>query len=296
MTTPTTTLTCQRSSYQILKASGKDIRTYLQSQITQDVGLLTPKHPIYTAILSPQGKIIADMHIIDIGDELVLIASHDYAEALVERLRRFSMGHDIRLGMVDALSLLSIQGEHALEVAESIQQNIQASMPMSEAASQGLWLVLEKKSMPQALVDMAHLDAVQVCSDDTMEQASIAHGFPRFGRDWDASVHPMNANLVEMNGVSFDKGCYVGQEVTSRMHWRGGIKKKLYHVRIDGGLPQTPCAIQTSVKIGILSSAALDADGQVWGIAHLPIETVTGNAPLSLENSTQVHVIKACHA
>jgi len=296
MIKPSHTLACHRSSYRVLKASGRDIRTYLQSQITQDIQLLSPEHPIYTAVLTPQGKIVADMHIIDMGDELILITARDYAVALVERLRQFSLGHDIRLGIVESLALLSMQGEQAFALPHTLETYIQASMPMPEAAIEGLWLVVEASNMNQIMASLDTLDAVQRCSDADMDAASIVYGRPCLGRDWDASIHPMNANLVEMKGVSFDKGCYVGQEVTSRMHWRGGIKKKLYHVRIKGDVPQTPIPIQSSVKIGTLSSAALDNDAQAWGIAHLPIETVTSNAPLTLENGTQIYVIEGCHA
>jgi len=289
-------LICQRSRYQVLKASGSDIRPYLQSQITQDMQRLTPKHPIYTAVLTPQGKMVADMYILDIGKELMLIAPQAYAEALVERLRRFSMGHDIRLGIVDSLAILSIQTPQTFAIPENIQTSIQASMPMPEASDDGLWLVVEKGAIPQILAKLSSLDAFQICEDNEMDDACIVHGTPCFGRDWDASTHPLNANLVEMNGVSFDKGCYVGQEVTSRMHWRGGVKKKLYHVRIQGDLPQTPCNIQTTIAIGTLASAAKNKDGESYGIAHLPIESVEHHQSLSLENGTPIQVLKVCHA
>jgi len=296
MMTSSFSLVCPRRRYQVLKASGHDIRPYLQTQITQDIQTLTPEHPIYTAVLTPQGKMVADMHIIDMDDELILISSRNDAVRLVERLRQFSLGHNIRLGMVESLSLLSIQSEQDFTLPHNIEPYIQARMPMPEAAVKGLWLVIEEKDMEQVLTCLSSLDAVHICHDSEMDAASIVYGRPCFGRDWDASIHPMNANLLEMKGVSFDKGCYVGQEVTSRMHWRGGVKKKLYHVRIKGDMPSTPIAIQSNVNIGVLNSAAQDDAGQVWGIAHLPIESVRKNSTLSLENGTPIEILEACHA
>jgi len=285
------TLACQRHAYTILKASGDDIRPYLQSQITQDIKKLTPQSPIYCTVLSPQGKIVSDMHIIDTGHELILIAPTSHALMLVERLRRFALGHAIRLGIVDTLALLSIQGEQSQQIQATIQQPVEASINMPEAAEQGVWLIMQTTDIQDALNG---IDAS--CSEETMENACIIRGTPRFGRDWDTSIHPMNANLIEMGGVSFEKGCYVGQEVTSRMQWRGGVKKKLYHVQLSG-LPTTlPCPIQTTVTIGSLSSAATDSQGQTWGIAHLPIEVVEKQAPLSLQTGEIIHVIEACHA
>ncbi|MDQ6967493.1 MAG: folate-binding protein, partial [Mariprofundaceae bacterium] len=214
------TLCCQRASLAVLKASGKNIRAYLQGQITQDINLLTPTHSIYTAVLTPQGKTIADMHIIDKGHELIMITAVSHATALVERLRRFALGHDIRLGNVESLGVLSIQGNHSEHITQQITQPIEAMIPMHEAANQGFWLVMTHDDMQHALYNIPN-----TCDEKEMEKATIIYGTPRFGRDWDISTHPLNANLIEMDGVNFDKGCYVGQEVTSRMHWRGGIKK-----------------------------------------------------------------------
>ncbi|MBN4082503.1 folate-binding protein YgfZ, partial [Mariprofundus ferrooxydans] len=272
-------------------ASGEDIRGYLQGQITQDINLLTATNPIYTAVLTPQGKMIADMHIIDIGNELIMVTQASYAAALVERLHRFALGHDIRLGQVAALGVLSIQGKDTKQIIQNIKHPIEASMKMHEAANQGMWLIMNHSDIHK---ELEHISGA--CSEEEFEKASIIHGRPRFGRDWDASIHPLNANFIEMNGVNFDKGCYVGQEVTSRMHWRKGIKKKLYRVQIQGALPKTPCPIQSTHKIGMLTSAATNACKEHFGIAHLPIESVENNTPLSLENGDKVTVLKACHA
>jgi len=285
------TLCCHRASFVVLKASGEGIRDYLQGQITQDINLLTPTSPIYTAVLTPQGKMIADMHIIDAGNELIMITTATHAITLVERLRRFALGHDIRLGCVESLGVLSIQGEDAKQIVQEITQPIEASLPMSEAANQGAWLVMKCTDIEQALSHMS-----DACNEDELEKAAIIYGTPRFGRDWDASTHPLNANLIEMNGVNFDKGCYVGQEVTSRMHWRNSIKKKLYKVQIPGSLPAIPCPIQSNTKVGMLTSAATNTFNEIFGIAHLPIETVENHTPLYLENGDVIVVIKACHA
>jgi len=285
------TLCCHRTSLSVLKASGKNIRTYLQSQITQDIKLLTPETPIYTAILSPQGKIVSDMHILEVDDALIMLTHSSYAIALVERLRRFALGHDIRLGCVDSLAVLSIQGKHTNNIIERITQPIAASMHIAEAAEHGTWLVIKQSDLQKELLKID-----DVCTDMDMDKAAILYGTPRFGRDWDASIHPLNANLIEMNGVSFDKGCYVGQEVTSRMHWRGGIKKKLYHVQIHGELPATPCPILSNHKIGNLTAAASNHQHEHFGIAHLPIEIVDNNNPLRLENTATLSVLEPCHA
>jgi folate-binding protein YgfZ len=129
--------------------------------------------------------------------------------------------------------------------------------------------------------------------ESEVEQGRILQGTPLLGVDWDTKLHPLNANLVERDGVSFDKGCYVGQEVTSRMQWRGGIKKKLYRVQLQKNV-DLPCSILTTAKVGEITSLAQDKDGLYKGVALLPIAVVEGDKDLTLENGQSVSILGVC--
>ncbi|MDT8376285.1 MAG: folate-binding protein [Mariprofundaceae bacterium] len=296
-------LTCLRDEYVIIKASGATVPDYLQGQITQDIHRLTESCGIYTAILTPQGKLVSDLYIIyGHNRELIIIARKHYAEALVGRLRRFSLGHELRVGIVDSLKLISVQGDrcddflqrHHLPVPaesrlsmSSVAGSEQFIIRMAEAAGNGVWIVTDNTTpllaQPEHPVD-----------ETTIRAARIIRGIPACGIDWNEKIFPLNANLIEFEGVSFEKGCYVGQEVTSRMQWRGGIKKRLYRVRLES-LPSTlPCPLSTTVEVGMVTSAAMHGD-EVSGIAHLPIEIVENRTPLIDPEGDSVQVIEACH-
>ena len=286
--------------YAIIKMSGATRIDYLQGQVTQDMKRLTADHGIYGAILTPQGKTISDMHIISGHDhELIIIARKAYAEALVGRLRQFALGHELRIGMVDSLKLLSIQGKrcddflelHNLPIPGTVHLSSAAApgqelftIRMAEAADNGIWIITDDAESIGELVDASSIQA-----------ARIIKGRPTFGIDWDEKVFPLNANLIEFDGVSFDKGCYVGQEITSRMQWRGGIKKRLYRVELESFPAELPSPISTTVEIGSVTSAALDAEGVVYGIAHLPIELVENGSPLIDANGDSIQIIEMCH-
>jgi len=291
-----------RQDWSVLKASGSGIREYLQGQITQDMGKLTPVKGIHTFILTPQGKAVSELYILEgTSDELILLTPSDYAVPAVARLRQFALGYQLRIGVVDACSVLEIQGTQAAEKLQHFNFTSTGNewlttrhagdihaMAMSEKPH-GFWLIgntaqLETIACPNML------------DKDDIEAIRILQGIPRFGTDWGEKIYPMNANLIEFDGVSFDKGCYVGQEITSRMHWRGGIKKRFYRVKLGDAPEALPCPILTTAKIGMLTSAATDAEGICFGIAHLPIEVAESDAPLSLENNAEVNIIEACHA
>ncbi|MCF7821425.1 MAG: folate-binding protein, partial [Mariprofundaceae bacterium] len=235
-------LTCLRDEYAIVKASGVTVPDYLQGQITQEMKRLTETQGIYSAILTPQGKVVSNLYIIPGHNrELIIIVRKAYAEALVGRLRQFSLGHELRVGIVDSLKLMSIQGggcdaflkQENLPVPEAARLSAAAAanrelfvIRMAEAADNGIWMVTDDAASSMA-------QAETVVDESTIHAARIIRGVPVYGIDWNGKIFPLNANLIEFDGVSFDKGCYVGQEVTSRMQWRGGIKKRLYRVQLE---------------------------------------------------------------
>lgn len=286
--------------YAIIKASGTTLRDYLQGQITQDIRRLTTSQGIYSAVLTPQGKMVADMHIIHgHADEVIIIVRKACAEALVGRLRQFALGHELRIGMVDSLKLISIQGNrcddflklHNLPVPDNSHLSSAAAsgseffvMRMAEAADNGIWMITDDVQAIGELIDAP-----------SIRTARTLKGIPTFGIDWDEKVFPLNANLIEFDGVSFDKGCYVGQEVTSRMQWRGGIKKRFYRVQLEKHPEALPSPVSTTVEIGTITSAAINAEGIVYAVAHLPIEIVDNGSPLIDANGDSIRMIEVCH-
>jgi len=293
-----------RDEYAIIKASGATIRDYLQGQITQDIHRLSHSQGIYAVILTPQGKAVSDLYIISgHGDEVIIIARSDYAEILVGRLRQFALGHELRIGIVNSLKLISIQGGGCDELLHNLKLSIptqdrlstasEASreafvIRMAEAADNGIWIISDDA---EALLERCEFSV----GEPVMHAARIIKGMPTYGIDWNEKIFPLNANLIEFEGVNFDKGCYVGQEVTSRMQWRGGIKKKLYRVRLESFPINLPSPLSTTVEVGSVLSAAMD-DETVFGIAHLPIELVESETPFIDTEGDAVEIIKACHA
>jgi len=172
----------------------------------------------------------------------------------------------------------------------SMERNSSPEMGQSGEADR------RSRVLQEALDAAFESSRLKVLDAEEVEALRIIRGIPRFGTDWNEKIYPMNANMIEFDSVSFDKGCYVGQEVTSRMHWRGGVKKRFYRVKLGATPDVLPCPISTTASIGVLTSAATDAHGVCSGIAHLPIEVAGSDATLSLEHGVTVHVIEACHA
>ncbi|MDX8383994.1 MAG: folate-binding protein [Ghiorsea sp.] len=297
--TPTSPYIAQRKSFVVLKASGENILTYLQGQITQDIERVSPSQAIYTAILTPQAKAVTDFYVLQAEQDAVLmLCPVDTAAALLERLRRFMLGYELRMGLLSSWQVISVQGEHTYDLLKEKQLPLPTHDPLSvaseadntyvinmpEASDEGVWVVSQQpKLKPNA-------------DESLMMRSCIARGVARFGVDWDGRVFPLNANLIERDGVSFEKGCYVGQEVTSRMHWRKAIKKKLYRVRLQKEVLHLPCPVLSTQAVGSLSSVAQNEQGEYVGIALLAIAVVEAEQELQVGEGNILRVLAACTA
>lgn len=300
-------LSCADSRLAVLKASGEGLDTYLQGQVTQDLGLLSVSRSLYCAILTPQGKAVSDFHIMQgADDERIIVAQASHAVKLVARLRQFALRMPLRIGVVSDMAVISVQGPQTNEALQQAELPVPAderlatasssddkvtAMRLPEAAVDGVRLILPSDRVDECMERLG--DAVDV---DCLEAARIIHGTPRFGVDWDEKVHPLNANLIEYGGVSFDKGCYVGQEVTSRMQWRGGIKKALYHLRLPAAPASLPFPLYLTANTAVahVSSAACDSEGSCYGIAQLKIEDVDGGKVFRDADANPIEVVGRC--
>jgi len=288
----------KRNTFAAIKASGENLLKYLQGQLAQDVSKLSENQAIYSVILTPQGKPISDFYLLltkreNYWAEVMFLCPSAFALNLVERLRMFALGYELRIGKVSSWQLFSVQGGDVdgfllannlpvplHETLASVHLDTVSVLRIAEPCPSGVWVVGDLSLSCNA-------------DESEMERGRILQGTPLLGVDWDTKLHPLNANLMDRDGVSFDKGCYVGQEVTSRMHWRGGIKKKLYKVQLDDAVA-LPCPVQTSVKVGELTSLAQDDSGHFFGIALLPIAVVDSGESLATETGCKLSVIGIC--
>ncbi|MDQ6980672.1 MAG: folate-binding protein [Ghiorsea sp.] len=289
----------KRDAFSVVKASGENILKYLQGQLTQDVSKLSDKQAIYSVILNPQGKAISDLYLLltqkkEGWAEVMFLCPSEFALNLVERLRMFAMGYDLRIGKVPSWQVVSVQGEEVDDVLRAHHLPVPSHASLA-AAEQGGVCALRMKESKHDGVWLIGADLPLSCNTDESEaeRGRILQGTPFLGVDWDIKLHPLNANLIERNGVDFDKGCYVGQEVTSRMQWRGGIKKKLYRVQLEEAVSM-PCAVYTTVKVGEITSLVMDDSGQYIGIALLPIEVVESKKSLATSEGDSIVILGVC--
>ncbi len=226
-----------------LALTGADAKSFLQGQVTNDVESLSPGRGCYAAFLTPKGKMLGDLRILDAGDQLLLDTERGALQGLFNMIRRSSIGYDVTLHKRTLESgLLSLLGPAAVAIA-GVPQLADAAEHAHLAAEPGRIAARAIRTQlgVDLLCDAAQTDALRaaleaagatIVAEPVVETLRVERGRPRYGIDLDDSVIPQEAGLNE-RAVSFTKGCYVGQETVARLHYRGKPNRHLRGLRLS---------------------------------------------------------------
>jgi folate-binding protein YgfZ len=230
-----------RSERGKLALTGADTKTFLQGQVSNDVEALTEGHGCYAAFLTPKGKMLGDLRILDTGDELLLDTERVALQELFNMIRRFSLGHDVQLHKRTLQSgLLSLIGPRSEQIAgitglgeaEHDHQRCEvASIPARVIRTDlGVDLLCDA-AVTDALGEALEQRGAHWVRQQVADTVRVEHGRPLYGVDLDESVIPQEADL-NARAVSFTKGCYVGQETVARLFYRGKPNRQLRGLRL----------------------------------------------------------------
>ncbi len=231
-----------RSDRGKLALAGTEAKRFLQGQVTNDVEALTPGSGCYAVFLTPKGKILGDLRILDTGHELLLDTERLALQGLFNMIRRFSIGYDVQLDKRTLerglISLIGPGAEAASGLAElpaaehsHIAVEVAGIPARAIRTDVGLDLLCEAAET-SALVAALETGGALPVSETAAECLRVERGRPRYGLDLDDNVIPQEAGLNE-RAVSFTKGCYVGQETVARLHYRGKPNRQLRGLRLS---------------------------------------------------------------
>jgi folate-binding protein YgfZ len=229
----------------VLRVGGADARKFLQGLITNDTGKAQGTNAIHAGLLSPQGKILFDFFVVEDGDELLIDVAKNKADELVKRLTFYRLRAQVEIAEKPALAVAAgwgaTPGPH--------QGAIIYADP--RLAALGVRMLLPKGT------NLAELGCDPAAEAD-YHAFRISQGVPEGGRDYAfGEAFPHEALFDQLNGVDFAKGCYVGQEVVSRMEHRGTARKRIVPVEGGAPLPASGANLEADgVPIGTLGSVS----------------------------------------
>jgi folate-binding protein YgfZ len=284
-----------------LALTGPDAKTFLHGQITNDIEALEPGHGCYAALLTHKGKMLGDLRVLDLGDELLLGCERAGLQELFNMIRRYRLGSDVELHKrtleMGELSLIgprarATAGAGALGPDE--HDNLRA-----EIAGHPVVLVASDVGV-DAFFAAGHTDEVRAAlmaagaeevSEAAAEVLRVERGRPRYGIDLDDSVIPQEAALNE-RAVSFTKGCYVGQETVARLFYRGKPNRHLRGLRLSApALTGTPLRLGEK-QVGRIGSAVVSPQHGPIALALVRREAAPGDTLAVGDGATTAEVVE----
>src|SRR5712675_985012 len=236
----------------MVKVSGIEARDFLNGLVTSDVTLLRPGLGRFGALLTPQGKITSDFLITEApsghGGGFLIDAPRALSQALADKLGFYKLRAKVAVeNLSEGLGVLAAwDGEPAMKPDMSFADPRHAALG---------WRILVPEELTQKVTDLIGADLVD---SSAYEAHRIATGVPRGGLDFMyGDAFPHETNMDRLNGVDFDKGCYVGQEVVSRTQHRGTARTRTVKVVLEGPSPEPGTAILAGDKpVGTIGSTA----------------------------------------
>jgi len=217
----------------VVRVAGEEAEKLLQGIITNDTALLADGPAIHAGLLAPQGKILFEFLVVKAGDGFLLDTGREQADGLVKRLMMYKLRAKVDIAdESDQYRVFALWGPSPTSHGETRQM---FSFRDPRLPPLGLRILAESRFA----ADMANATNGFDAAPEDYQAHRIALGVPEGGKDYAfGDTFPHEANFDVLNGISFDKGCFVGQEVVSRMQHRGGARKRI--VIVEGEHPLQP--------------------------------------------------------
>ncbi len=274
-----------RSDRGKLAVSGEEARAALNGVVTNEVEGLEPGTGVLAAVLTPKGRMLGDLRILDTGDELLLDMERAALQPVFDAVRHGLVGYRAELHKRTLqCGLLSLVGDGAraaagaAELPEAEHAHAQASVagaPVRVIATDlGVDVLCDAADTARVHEALVTGGAAEL-GPDAAETLRVESGRPRYGVDLDDSVIPQEAGLND-RAVSFTKGCYVGQETVARLFYKGRPNRHLRGLRLSAPAPAGAPLLLGEREVGTLTSSAVSPALGPIGLALVRREAEPG--------------------
>jgi tRNA-modifying protein YgfZ len=252
--------------------AGPERAAFLQGLLTNDTASLIPGRGCYAAWLTPQGRMLCDLHVLESGDMMLLDVPAADVTRIADRLEQFHFSEDVQIAALDTLRSVWVHGPEAARLLGHEEYDGWMQYENARIAFAGASVVVarvdqlgvpgfviftdaqQQDEVTRAIVAGGALPAVP----STLEAARIEARYPVFGIDMTSDTLPLEAG-IEDRAISLTKGCYVGQEVIIRVLHRGHgrVARKLVQLHVEGEPPLSSAKVFAGEReIGFITSAA----------------------------------------
>ncbi len=270
----------------VIEVGGEDRRTFLQGLVSNDMNKVADDRAVYAAFLTPQGKFLFDLFVVERGDVFLLETEAGRAEELRKKLAMYKLRSKVTVAVADNVAVFAVLGDGAAQVfdlpaeagaATEFGAGVVFVDPRLAAA--GLRALLPADGGPRVL----EANDFACAGFETWDETRIRLGLPDGSRD----IEPEKGLLLEngfdeLGGVDFQKGCYLGQELTARSKYRGLIRKRLLPVEISGRTP----AAGSEIRLGDAEAGEMRSACGTVGLALIRLDQFRASGGVGLTSGT----------
>ncbi|MDO8608023.1 MAG: folate-binding protein [Phaeospirillum sp.] len=277
----------------VIEVGGEERRSFLQGLVSNDMNKVAPDRAVHAAFLTPQGKFLFDLFVVERGDVFWLDVEAGRAEEFRKKLSMYKLRAKVTVALAGNVAVFAVMGEGAADglsvgkeagSAEEFAGGVAFVDP--RLAEIGLRALLSEDGGPRVL----EANDFAPAGFAVWDEARIRLGLPDGGRDLAVDKALLLENgFEELNGVDFQKGCYMGQELTARTKYRGLVRKRLMPVEINGPTPEPGAEIRLGeAEAGEMRSAC----GSV-GLALIRLDQFKASGGVGLTcGSATLHAAK----
>ncbi|HET9960054.1 MAG TPA: hypothetical protein VFQ61_36430 [Polyangiaceae bacterium] len=280
------------SGRETLRALGRDAKTWLNGLVTSDLKPVTAGQGGYGLLLSKQGKIQSDLEIVAQGESLLFTVAEGLGAGILESLEHFLIMEDVELSAAPELDWLRFVGRPELATRVLSGSSLEPHQ-LDWTGLGGTLCFVPKPSRGEILSKLAQSDDLVRATPEQAKFLSLACGFPEYGVDYGSDQNPHEAAL-DRRAVSWNKGCYLGQEVVCMQDMRGKVKRRLVILELEAGSAPTRGAAISATEggesVGELTSVASDA-GRTLAFARMKAPHFESAQPLYVEGAGAARIL-----
>jgi folate-binding protein YgfZ len=248
-------------------ARGRDRARLLHAITSNEVKKMVPGDSCYAFLLSPQGRIQADLHLLCLADHFLIDTEPELRDKVHQHIRRYIIADQVELEDVTAqIASIGVEGPTAADLHLPAGDHTVAPFTITGQPGFRLYCPAESKA---ALIQTLESMGVKPATADDARLVRIENGKPLYGEDIRETTLPQETQ--QMQAVSFNKGCYLGQEIVERIRAQGRVNKKLERVELEGSEPPAPgTKLQIESRDAEITSAVYSPHfGKVIAMAYV---------------------------
>ncbi len=269
-----------------IRITGKDRLTWLNGLVTCDLAPRKPGDAVYGLAVGKTGKILDEVYVLVGEEDLLVGVDSAHAAELVSTLDRYLVMEDAEIAVADGFSWLLAFGARA---KEAVSPSRAAGARAGVSSRSGVPLAIACTPTDRHADVVAAIEAAcapsRVASDAGWYRVRVEHGIAEHGTDFDRDNYPQEPAL-EKDGVSFNKGCYLGQEAVFMLEKRGHVKKRLVQLMVDGPVATGDVITDAAgAEIGKVTSAVTRSIGSNLALGYVKYKHAVEGGELSAAKS-----------